>query len=84
MQGKGRTILLVVSVLIVILAMMLLPTGSQAQKLDTTIVQDTTKTVQDTTTRVKVPEPSISVLLLIGIGVTSLVGYGLQHRKRGK
>ena len=30
-----------------------------------------------------VPEPDASVLLLIGLGVTGLVSYGMQRRKRG-
>jgi hypothetical protein len=33
--------------------------------------------------RVKVPEPNVNVLLLIGLGVTGLVSYGVQRRKRG-
>ena len=33
--------------------------------------------------RVKVPEPSVDVLLLMGLGVTGLVSYGVQRRKRG-
>jgi hypothetical protein len=32
---------------------------------------------------VRVPEPSANVLLLIGLGVTGLVSYGVQRRKRG-
>jgi hypothetical protein len=32
---------------------------------------------------VRVPEPSANVLLLIGLGVTGLVSYGMQRRKRG-
>ena len=30
-----------------------------------------------------VPEPDASVLLLIGLGVTGLVSYSVQRRKRG-
>jgi hypothetical protein len=33
--------------------------------------------------RFRVPEPDASVLLLIGLGVTGLVSYGVQRRKRG-
>jgi PEP-CTERM motif len=33
--------------------------------------------------RFRVPEPSADVLLLLGLGVTSLVSYGVQRRKRG-
>ena len=33
--------------------------------------------------RVKVPEPSVDVLLLMGLGVAGLVSYGVQRRKRG-
>ena len=33
--------------------------------------------------RFSVPEPSVNVLLLIGLGVTGLVSYGVQRRKRG-
>ena len=32
---------------------------------------------------VSVPEPSANVLLLIGLGVTGLVSYRVQRRKRG-
>ena len=32
--------------------------------------------------RVKVPEPSVDVLLLLGLGMTGLVSYGVQRRKR--
>jgi hypothetical protein len=32
---------------------------------------------------VRVPEPSANVLLLLGLGVTGLVSYGVQRRKRG-
>jgi PEP-CTERM motif len=30
-----------------------------------------------------VPEPSANVLLLLGLGVTGLLSYGVQRRKRG-
>jgi hypothetical protein len=33
--------------------------------------------------RVKVPEPNVDALLVIGLGVTGLVSYGVQRRKRG-
>ena len=33
--------------------------------------------------RISVPEPSVNVLLLMGLGVTSLVSYGVRRRKRG-
>jgi hypothetical protein len=33
--------------------------------------------------RFSVPEPNVNVLLLIGLGVTGLVSYGVQRRKRG-
>ena len=32
--------------------------------------------------KVSVPEPDTSVLLLLGIGVTGLVGYCVERRKR--
>jgi PEP-CTERM motif len=32
---------------------------------------------------VRVPEPSANVLLLLGLGVTGLVSYSVQRRKRG-
>jgi PEP-CTERM motif len=71
MQGKGRRILLNVMSIMVILAMVMLgPTGSQAQ------------TTTPTTRPVKsVPEPGTSVLLLLSIGLTGLVGYRLKRRK---
>ena len=33
--------------------------------------------------RVKVPEPNVDIMLLIGLGMTGLVSYGVQRRKRG-
>jgi hypothetical protein len=33
--------------------------------------------------RFRVPEPSADVLLLLGLGVTGLISYGVQRRKRG-
>ena len=74
MKGKSRPILL--SAIMVILALvMLLPTMSQAQG-------QLTQQGQPTQQGQAVPEPSPNVLLMIGIGVSGLVGYGLQHRKR--
>jgi len=72
MQSKGRRILLMVMSIMVVLAMVMLgPTGGQAQ------------TVRPSPVR-RVPEPSTSILLLLGIGLTGLVGYSLQRRKHGE
>ena len=53
-----------------------------SQKLDTTtgLVVDASK--KDKDDRKSVPEPSASVLLLLGLGVTGLGGYWVERRKR--
>ena len=68
---------------------MLLPIVSPAQvSLNQIVTQpvDTTLGLVQNTAKPKptsVPEPDASVLLLIGLGVTGFVGYGLQRRTRG-
>jgi len=60
---------------------MLLPIVSQAQvSLNQIVTQPIDSALRPKPTHV--PEPDASVLLLIGIGVTGLVGYGLQRRRR--
>ena len=79
MNGKGRTILLYCGSILLILAMVMpLATVSQAKQQGGRHGdrQDSSKTV-------KVPEPSTSTLLLLGIGLTGLAGYCLRRRKRG-
>jgi hypothetical protein len=53
-----------------------------SQQLDTTtgLVVDASK--KDKDAKKSVPEPSASVLLLIGLGVTGLGGYCVERRKR--
>jgi LPXTG-motif cell wall-anchored protein len=62
--------------------MMLVPTVSRAQvsldQLTSTTVDSLSKPVK----KVGVPEPDTNLLLLIGLGVTGLVGYYVQRRKR--
>jgi hypothetical protein len=60
-----------------------------SQQLDTTtgLVVDASKKDKDASKKDKddkksVPEPSASVLLLIGLGVTGLGGYCVERRKR--
>ena len=38
--------------------------------------------VDKTKPKVSVPEPDTNVLLVLGLGVTSLVAYGVNRRKR--
>jgi hypothetical protein len=54
-----------------------------SQKLDTTtgLAVDAASKVDKPKSKVSVPEPSTSVLLLIGLGVTGLVGYRVERRK---
>ena len=86
-QGKRRNILLNVMSIMGILAMVMLwPTSSQAQDIS---LQDALRRPRPSPRPSpppprSVPEPATSALLLLGIGITSLVGYGLQHRKHGE
>lgn len=85
MQGKGRRISLKVISLAGMLALLMLwPPGSQAQRRGgpPTTTPPITTTPPTTTPPVGVPEPDTNVLLLIGIGVTGLVGYYMERRKR--
>lgn len=79
MQGKGRRIPLKAIALMGMLAMLLLwPIGSQAQRGG-----GSPPTRPPTTTpRASVPEPSASLLLLMGLGTTGLGRYYMKHRKR--
>lgn len=87
MQDKGRKIFLNVMSLMGILAMIMLwPTSSQAQA---TSLQDALRRPspppRPSPYRPRsVPEPTTNVLLLLGIGLTGLVGYGLQRYKHGE
>ena len=75
MQGQGRKLLQTVMSIVVMLALVTLgPTGTQAQRTPSPTPLPTNR----------VPEPSASVLLLLGISLTSLVGYGLKRRKSGE
>ena len=77
MQGKSHPILRAIGASIFTLALVMLsPTVSQAQ-------QGQNQQGQNQQGRVSVPEPSSTVLLLIGIGVTGLVGYCVQRRRPG-
>ena len=83
MQGKNHPILRAIGASIFTLALVMLsPTGSQAQNRQGQQVNQNQQG-QNQQGRVSVPEPSSTILLLIGIGVTSLVGYCVQRRKSG-
>jgi PEP-CTERM motif len=95
MKGKGRTILLYFGLSMLILAMVMsLATVSQAKQQggphgdqqggqhgDQQGGQHGDQ--PDSSKKVKVPEPSTSALLILGIGLTGLAGYCLRRRKRG-
>jgi PEP-CTERM motif len=83
MQGKRHPILRVIGASLCTVALaMLSPTVSHAQPScqPGTFCRDTHP---QHPARFRVPEPSADVLLLLGIGVTGLVSYGVQRRKRG-
>jgi hypothetical protein len=67
-----------------ILAMMMLwSTGSQAQEIS---LQDTLNALKRPSRppSKSVPEPSSSLLLMLGIGISALTGYSLQRYKYGE
>jgi hypothetical protein len=81
MLGKGRRIFAHVMSIMIILAMVMLgPTGSQAKKGGPPFDPPPEKKPPI----VKVPEPSTSLLLLLGISLTGLAGYSLQRRTHRK
>ena len=82
MNGIRRTMLRFYgTILIMWVLVLLLPIVSQAQvSLNQIVTQPIDSTLKPKPQHV--PEPDASVLLLIGIGVTGLVGYGLQRRTR--
>jgi LPXTG-motif cell wall-anchored protein len=81
MQGKHHPIRRVIGASIFTLALVMLsPSMSPAKQGDHN--QQGNHNQQGQQGRVHVPEPDTNVLLLMGIGVTGLVGYGLYRRKR--
>jgi PEP-CTERM motif len=86
MKGKARTILLYFGLSMLILAMVTsLATVSHAKQQggqhgDQQGGQHGDQQVSSK--KVKVPEPSTSALLMLGIGLTGLAGYCLRRRKR--
>jgi hypothetical protein len=81
MQGKVRKIILDVIASMAILAMVILwPTESQAQNA----LRPSRPSPPKPPPSRSVPEPSTSVLLLLGIGLTSLIGYSLQRRRHAE
>jgi hypothetical protein len=85
MQRKGRPILRAIGASIFTLALvMLLPAESQAQRQGgpPTTTPPVTTTPPTTRPPLSVPEPSTSVLLLIGLGMTGLGSYYMKRHKR--
>ena len=83
MQGKSHPILRAIGASMFTLALVLLaPTVSHAAQPDKHHHENRHHDQHDDHF-VRVPEPNVNVLLLIGLGVTSLVSYGVQRRKRG-
>ena len=84
MNGRSRTLLRSYGTILIMWALvMLLPIVSQAQvSLNQIVTQPIDSALKPKPKPTSVPEPDTSVLLLIGIGVTGLVGYGLQRRRR--
>jgi len=82
MQGKKHSILRAIGASLCTLTLVMLsPTVSHATPLDKHHHEHGHHHQQ--LDYVRVPEPSANVLLLIGLGVTGLVSYGVQRRKRG-
>ena len=63
---------------------LLLPTMSQAQQVQQQQQAGQQQQMGQQQQGHTVPEPDPTVLLMIGLGVIGLVGYGLQRRKRGR
>ena len=83
MQGKRRPILRVIGASLCTMALaMLSPTVTHAQPScqPGAVCRDTHP---QHPAHFSVPEPSADILLVLGIGVTGLVSYGVQRRKRG-
>jgi hypothetical protein len=83
MQGKRHPIRRVIGASLCTVALVLLsPTVRHAQPAcqPGTFCRDTPP---QHPARFRVPEPSADVLLVLGLGVTGLVSYRVQRRKRG-
>jgi len=81
MQSKGRRIFRhVMSIMVISVLVMLGPAESRARGGGPPF--DTPPTTKPPITRV--PEPSTSLLLLLGISLTGLVGYAIRGRKDRK
>lgn len=80
MQRKSRPILRAIGASIFTLALVILsPTVSHAQKKGGPPF-DTPPTTKPPT--VKVSEPSMNILLLVGLGMTGLTASYIKYRKR--